>query len=150
MVKEEHAGKRAKCPKCGELIQIPKRGKKAPAAERQKEYARQLGIEFDEDIDRREIRSLIDAAINKQDGEHYKRLEELLNKESAAYRELREKILAEIEEGLLSKATAAQRIRPHFRLTARPLFRRSPTARFGYGMHTRASCCALSKATATG
>ncbi len=63
------AGRQAKCPRCGVVIQVPSAPKLVsaaagipPATVRQKEFARFLGIAFPTDINRREISLLIDEA----------------------------------------------------------------------------------------
>ena len=101
--KDELAGKRAKCPKCGCILQIPadqpvvrppsqpteERGAPARrATERQKEYARSLGIEFDPDIDRGRISRLIDDALERKDEQRWERLNDLERKEEDAKQEI--------------------------------------------------------------
>lgn len=61
-------------------------------------YATELGISFPPDINRRDISKLIDAAIEKRDDERFRRLMELGNRESQAWREMREAVLKEIDE----------------------------------------------------
>jgi len=101
---DELAGKNAKCPKCGNSVQIPatsaqkRKAPIPPATERQKKYARELGIDFPPDINRRDISNLIDAAIEKRDEERYQRLEEMSRRESKAWEEMREAVLKEIDE----------------------------------------------------
>ena len=53
------------------------------ATERQREYARELGIDFPENISRREISDLIDQAVAKRDEERFRRLDELERREAA-------------------------------------------------------------------
>lgn len=114
--KDELAGKTAKCPKCGNAIEIPKptppaaKAKIPPATERQKEYATSLGIKFPRDINRKDLSELIDAAAQQRDEERFKRLNELSDHESAAWQKMREEVLAEIDEEdcRLSKAEPAQ------------------------------------------
>jgi hypothetical protein len=102
--KAEVAGKTAKCPTCGESIEIPvapapSQKKPVPlATERQKEYATELGIDFPPEISRRELSALIDDAVQKQDEEGYERLEELGKRESEAWQQMREAVLKEIDE----------------------------------------------------
>jgi len=90
------------------MPEVPNQGR--PATERQREYARELGIEFTDNITRDEISKLIDAAQTAEEDERWNRLNELNDRESAARNELREEVLAEIDsEGCrLSKATPAQ------------------------------------------
>jgi hypothetical protein len=123
-VKAEFAGKTGKCPKCGASVKVPQEpssgsprssqpdAKKGipPATERQKEYARSLGIQFDENVDRKTISKLIDEAVQRQTDERYQVLDDLQDKESAAYQKMREEVLQEIdaEDTRLSKATEDQ------------------------------------------
>ena len=101
--KDELAGKRAKCRKCGYVLQIPfdqpvlrppsdpKDERHAPvrrATQRQKEYARSLGIEFDPNIDRATISRLIDQAIERRDEERSERLNDLERRELDAKQEI--------------------------------------------------------------
>jgi DNA-directed RNA polymerase subunit M/transcription elongation factor TFIIS len=81
-VDEKNIGKTGKCFKCGNRIEIispnndkqndtlienkPKRAVRS-ATEKQKEFARDLGIEFDENINMREISKLIDAALAREE-----------------------------------------------------------------------------------
>jgi hypothetical protein len=101
---EELAGKTAKCPKCGNPVDVPtvltRKSKTSipPATERQREYAIELGIDFPPDINRRDISKLIDAAVEKRDDERLQRLEELGNRESEAWTQMREAVLKEIDE----------------------------------------------------
>ncbi|MEX2091133.1 MAG: hypothetical protein WD971_00575 [Pirellulales bacterium] len=102
---EQLAGKTAKCPKCGSPVHVPdapplraNNARIPPATERQKEYASELGIEFPPDIDRRAISKLIDAAVEKRDDERFERLMELGDRESEAWRQMREAVLKEIDE----------------------------------------------------
>ena len=110
------AGKRGKCPKCGAVIDIPVPPSAPvvpsgpPTTERQKEYARSLGIDFPADISKREISKLIAKAAEREDEERFEKLEQLADRESKAYEEMREAILAEIDEEdcRLSRATLEQ------------------------------------------
>jgi hypothetical protein len=101
---DELAGKTAKCPKCGNAVEVPESTQPAkripipPATERQKEYASELGIVFPPDINRRDISSLIDAAIQKRDNERFQRLDELGKRENEAWQQMREAVLKEIDE----------------------------------------------------
>ncbi len=107
-VKDEYAGKRGKCPKCGEAVHVPEAAEEEsaksptprvpPATERQKVYATQLGIEFDENINCREISELIDAAVERRDEERYQRLEQLQQGESEARAKMREEVLRELDD----------------------------------------------------
>ena len=114
-VKDGFAGKSGKCPKCGEIIQVPEPTPQPasgvakpkstgegtpipPATERQKEYARELGINFDDKINRRGISKLIDQAVKERDEQRLKSLEALQDRESAAYQQIREEVLREINE----------------------------------------------------
>jgi hypothetical protein len=101
--RNELAGKTAKCPKCGNPVAVPNsvprsKGTVPLATDRQNEFAASLGIDFPPDINRREISELIDAAVQKQDDERFDRLEEFSRRESDAWREMREEVLAEIDE----------------------------------------------------
>jgi hypothetical protein len=115
-VDDTFAGKRGKCPKCGALLEIstvPASEAKSNtelATERQKEYANSLGIEFSPNISKKQMSQLIDTAVHRSDEERFKKLEELSNHESKAWQEMREQVLAEIDEDdcRLSKATPDQ------------------------------------------
>lgn len=116
--RDELAGKTAKCPKCGSAVEVPTarprptKGNVPRATERQKEYATELGIDFSPDIDRRAISELIDVAVQKRDDERYDKLEELSDRESQAWKEMRESVLEEIDEEdcRLSRAQPSQMI----------------------------------------
>lgn len=95
-VKEELAGKSGKCPKCGATVEIPK--PIPPATEKQKEFARELGIEFPDDIDRRKISALIDEALAEQNDKRFSELNEIKNKESEAYQKIRSEVIADIDK----------------------------------------------------
>ena len=69
-----------------------------PATEKQKDFARELGIEFPGDIDRKEISALIDDALARQDDARFERLNALQEKESQVREELRAEVLAECDE----------------------------------------------------
>jgi DNA-directed RNA polymerase subunit M/transcription elongation factor TFIIS len=121
-VKSKFAGKSGECPKCRAKIRIPmdsaeaveskpvqpipkpvKKSDVPPATDRQKEYARTLGIDFPDDIDRREISKLIDAAQDQ-------RLDDLAKveeREGNVYEKLRKEIAAEMyrDDTPVSKAT---------------------------------------------
>lgn len=114
-VKDEFAGRKGKCPKCGKTVEIPNRTpapagaapeaksseQKAPvppATERQKEYAVELGLTFDDNINRREISKLIDHAVRNRDDERFKKLDDLQDRESEAYREIREELAREMDK----------------------------------------------------
>lgn len=73
--KPKLAGMSLSCPKCSAPITVPVQEssppaepvKKAPpATEKQMDYARSLGIDFPEDIDRRSISQLIEMALDAQ------------------------------------------------------------------------------------
>jgi hypothetical protein len=85
---EEAAGRTAHCPKCNSPIPVP-----APprplATEKQKDYARELGIEFPANIDRKTISKLIDEAVAKRDKERFDRLDDLERREAVAAEGLR-------------------------------------------------------------
>lgn len=65
----------SKCPECGQPSEMPaamvaQRAPNVPlATDRQKEFARSLGIEFSADIDRQQISKLIAIATKKRDDE---------------------------------------------------------------------------------
>ncbi len=67
-VRDEYAGKRGICPKCGQVIQIAsstsetQRGVPRPATKAQKAEAERLGIEFDERITYIDLKKKIEAA----------------------------------------------------------------------------------------
>jgi len=130
-VKAEFAGKSGQCPKCRTVIHVPidfpepppapkakepepaqtiqkppKKGNVPPATDRQKEYARSLGIDFRDDIDRREISKLIEAA---QD-ERMENLAKVQQGEGEVYEKLRKEIEAEVyrDDKPLSKATPGE------------------------------------------
>jgi gamma-glutamylcyclotransferase (GGCT)/AIG2-like uncharacterized protein YtfP len=110
------AGKKAKCPKCGAILEVAKAPEPEAeptaelATERQKEYARSLGVEFPANITKTEMRRLISSAVDRRDEERFRKLDELSDRESRAREEMREQVLAEIDEEdcRLSKATPAQ------------------------------------------
>ena len=114
--KPEWAGKRAKCAKCGATIEIPApvqpkvQDDAPPATDRQKEYAKSLGIDFPDNINRKDISKLIGDSVAKGDDERFERLEELSRREGKAWEEMRQEVLAEIdaEDCRLSKATKSQ------------------------------------------
>lgn len=122
--KDTLAGKRVKCPKCDSVLQIPLAtkanapsdetpAKPIPAAtERQKEYARALGLEFPADVNVKEISKMIDAAVEKRDDERFRKLDELNARETAAWEKMRQEVLAEIDEDAcrLSQATPQQMV----------------------------------------
>ncbi len=138
--KPDLAGKTVHCPKCGSPVTLPiptgkssenppttklasenppttklasvKESDIPPATEKQKDYARKLGITFPEDIDRRTISSLIDQALAAQDDARYQRLDELQNQESKVREELKQEIIAELDanDPRLSTATPAQMV----------------------------------------
>lgn len=82
------------------------------ATECQREYARQLGIAFSDEITRAEIGKLIDEAVNRRDENRYQELDELEQRESDAWQIMRTEVLAEIdadpEDCRLSKAETSQ------------------------------------------
>ncbi len=128
--KPKLAGRQLACPKCnGEFI-VPsppdtsplpppepplptadsKPAKRIPPTEKQIAFATELGVEFAEDIDRRDLSKLIDAAIIKRDDERFQRLDEIQEKENQVREELRAEIMAECdqEDPRLSVATSEQ------------------------------------------
>jgi DNA-directed RNA polymerase subunit RPC12/RpoP len=124
-VKDELAGRKGKCPRCGNVVSVPtvenikdseaeKRPYGRPASSRQKEFASSLGVEFPDDIRSHEISKLIDEALVKQDEERYQALEDISRREGEAYDKLREEILCEIDEDeldcRLSTATTEEMI----------------------------------------
>lgn len=83
---DDSAGAPAHCPKCGSATVVLNQSSKKGiplATERQKEYARELGIDFPENINRREISNLIDETVAKSEEERYRRLDELERREAA-------------------------------------------------------------------
>ena len=124
------AGKTARCPKCGSTITIPSPTEESPevrpatdivsakkpgippASEKQKDYARKLGVAFPEDIDRKAISSLIDQALAAQDEARYRRLDELQDRESKVRDELKQEVIAELDayDPRLSIATPDQMV----------------------------------------
>jgi len=80
------------------------------ATQKQIAFATELGIKLPPNINRREISGLIDAALAEQDAARIKRLEALQNNEFAVRKELRDEILAELDETdpRISKATKEQ------------------------------------------
>jgi len=77
-----------------------------PPTERQKEYARSLGIKFADDVDRATLSKRIGAAKQQQEDDRYKRLDELQNRESEAWEKMRQEVIEELdgEDLRLSKA----------------------------------------------
>ncbi len=122
--KDSVAGKNIKCPKCGVVVEIPAveppdkpaplptpdKPAPLPATEKQKDYALSLGIKFSPDITKSEISKLLDIKVGDQIDERYKRLDDLTNRESKAYDEMKEEILAnlDVDECMLSTATESQ------------------------------------------
>ena len=112
------AGKRGKCPKCGAVIDIPASRQASgaesvpPATDKQKDYARSLGIEFAPGITKGDMSALISKGVDQRDDERLTKLDQLSNHESKAYKEIRAEILAEIDEEdcRLSKATPSQMV----------------------------------------
>jgi phage FluMu protein Com len=84
----------------------------AKVTDRQKEYAISLGIDFPTDISKVELGKLISAAVEKRDEERFSKLDELQDRESKAYQEMREEIMAEVDEedSRLSKASPKQMV----------------------------------------
>ncbi len=84
-------GKRAKCPKCRAVIEIPVLPLESagpsgpPATEKQKEYPRSLGIDFPPDITKKEINALISKGVDREDEERFTKLDQLGDRESQAY-----------------------------------------------------------------
>lgn len=80
-VPDNLAGKRGKCPKCSAVIEIPilpsqfTEPSGPPATEKQKEYARSLGIDFPPDITKKEISALISKAADQKDDERFSKLD---------------------------------------------------------------------------
>lgn len=123
-VDDSLAGKRGKCPKCGVVMDIPPLvplGVPPPLpppitaranvpTERQKEYASSLGIEVTAGMTKGKLSRAIREAEERRDSDRCARLEDLSNRESAAYEAMRNEILAEMDEEdcRLSKATPEQ------------------------------------------
>ena len=90
-VDEKHIGKKGNCPKCGKAVEIvdpqekTRKKKPRPASDRQKAFATDLGITFDDSISSREISKLIDAALAREEalesGEIEKHLKNLAKAE---------------------------------------------------------------------
>ena len=80
------------------------------ATERQKEYARHLGVEFSEEITLAEMSKLIDEAVIRQTEQRYEELGELQQRESETWQRMRAEVLAEIdaEDCRLSRAEPSQ------------------------------------------
>jgi hypothetical protein len=84
---DDAIGKPAPCPKCGSATTVPRpqsAKKGIPlATPAQREYALSLGIDFPENINRRDISNLIDEELAKLDRERIDRLNELERREAA-------------------------------------------------------------------
>jgi len=119
--KPKLAGKTLACPKCSTQLTVPEQTPDTPASEaqpkkpplateKQKDFARELGVDFPDDVDRKTISEMIDEALAKQDDARYERLNELQDKESAIREELRAEVLAECDEedARISVATKEQ------------------------------------------
>jgi hypothetical protein len=114
--KPDLVGKRARCPKCGNAIEIPKPDKCPPkargplATDRRKEYARSLGIKVPDDMTRREVGKLIDEAVAARDEQRIQRLDDLTRRESEAWQKMRREIPSETDADNcgLSKADASK------------------------------------------
>jgi len=118
-IKEELAGRRGRCTKCGNVLLIPSGdtaqdtkdtespGSVPPATDKQKKFAESLGIAFPPDINKKSISKLIDEAIEKRDEARYAKLDEIQHRESQACAAIREEIEAEVddEDPRLSKAS---------------------------------------------
>jgi PHP family Zn ribbon phosphoesterase len=85
---DEAAGKTAHCPKCGSPIPVPVPPRPL-ATQKQKDYARALGAQFPENIDRKAIGKLIDQAVTKRDEERFRQLDDLERREAVASEGLR-------------------------------------------------------------
>lgn len=117
-VKAKLAGRTANCPKCGKQIQIPidlgssnkTKPPIPPATDRQKEYAKSLGIDFPPDINRRDISELIDKVVTERDTERYETLEALDKKEGELWEQAKAEVIAEMasDDLPLSKASPEQ------------------------------------------
>jgi len=108
-------GLKGQCPRCGAAIDVPGARKPrqrptTPATERQKEFARELGIQFADGISKGDISTLIDEALASDARERGVDLDALEKREGDVYRDVRSEILAEIDEDdcRLSKATHAK------------------------------------------
>ena len=101
---DEAAGKTAPCPKCRSPLTVPV-PKQPLATPKQKDYARELGIEFPDNIDRKAISNLIDDAVAKRDEVRFQRLDELEQREATAADGLR---LADATAGEIVKALEAR------------------------------------------
>lgn len=130
LAKPKIAGRMLACPKCdGELVvpdppaltepaavpsvpaePQPLPPKPRPATAKQKAFARELGVDFPDDIDRVAISEMIDQALIRREDERYRRMYELGDKESHVREELRAEVLAECDEEdpRLSVATKEQ------------------------------------------
>jgi len=106
--KESLIGRQFNCPKCSARVVVPDKGpsnqaspsaeKRVPAAtDTQKDFARSLGLEFPEHIDRKSISKMIDDALANQEDARYARLEALQAGESEAREQLRAEVMAECD-----------------------------------------------------
>jgi predicted Zn finger-like uncharacterized protein len=119
-VEERLIGKSVKCPKCSHRFTIAapvapaptETPKVPPATDRQKEYARELGIAFDDSIDRRQISHLIDDAVKRRDEERNTRVLAMEEREKDAWVKMREEVLEELLEDhtLLTEASPNEMI----------------------------------------
>lgn len=120
-----YAGKQGRCSACGTKISIPagtatvrppeQEGGSPPATDRQKEFARELGIDVPANVTRREISKLIDAAVEARDMKRYDELDELSNRESEAYQRVREEVIEELrDEGRLLADDPESQLLEHF------------------------------------
>ncbi len=116
-VKRGIAGRQAKCPQCGIAIQVPAAPEVAvaaaeirPATDRQKKYARSLGVVFSDNITRPQISELIDDAVERQDNEKHKQLGEDERRGNDAWEQVRGHLLGEVseEDERVSKASGIQ------------------------------------------
>jgi endogenous inhibitor of DNA gyrase (YacG/DUF329 family) len=90
MMKRERTSSPIKCPKCNVIGVFSSEEKPVdPATQKQKDFADNLGIAYPDDISKSEISVLIDAALENEQ-------QQMADKESQAYADIKEEILSEI------------------------------------------------------
>jgi hypothetical protein len=113
-VRDDLAGKRARCPNCKTELEIPSLEESKPpippATEKQKKFALELGIECPAGINRRDISTLIDEALGKANDDRCNQLDDLSNRESEAYQRMYAEVVAAADRNdpRLSQASTDQ------------------------------------------
>lgn len=107
--KVSQVGRELNCPGCKSSIKVPNDAKqRTQAPDRQKqfvaptakqiEFATELGVQIPEDVDRRALSKMIDGALMKTEMRRYDLLNANDQKENQIRDELRNEVLAEVDE----------------------------------------------------